>query len=458
MCHHGGPRYIFRVHPTHKLNAPQLQDLLMEAVAAITSKGGTVISLVSDNCGTNRGVYKLMGGPGKVTVTHKELRYVLFLVYDYVHIYKNLRNNWITETCKELSFTKDSKQYLACWSDVVALYEEDRKSDIRLTKLTHTSVHPKTLQRQSVPLVAQVFNDKKIAAFKALSNTVKYSEGTIVFIQMVVDWFKMCNVKDKYAAIRHRDELRSPWTLNCDSFKKLRSIVEAMSTCKNSGRTRVKKLTSYTADAFKFSTEYNIQAAIYLFENYSFEYILSAIFSQDPLEKFFGQARQRCGGNFYIDIIDVLAVMKMQILHQLLKHDLLPDACHSLKCPSCTEQVHPDDVDVVRSLTLADTQEMLKSDDQMKHKVIYIAGYIAKQSKDDYDAEECVSSQFLDELDRGGLTLPTLSTVFFVQCGIHAQKTISSPRLRCRTYLMKLLGLVHAPVAENVRACRSLAL
>ena len=188
-----------------------------------------------------------------------------------------------------------------------------------------------------------------------------------------------------------------------------------------------------------------------------FEYILSAIFSQDPLEKFFGQARQRCGGNFYIDIVDVLAVMKVQILHQLLKHDIMPDPCNSMKCPSCTEQVHPDDIDIVRILSLVDTQELLGTDDDLKHKAVYIAGYIAKQSADEYDAEECVSSEFLDELDRGGLTLPTLSTVFFVQSGIHAQKNITSPRLCCRTYLMRLLRSIHAPIAENTTACRSLA-
>ena len=112
----------------------------------------------------------------------------------------------------------------------------------------------------------------------------------------------------------------------------------------------------------------------------------------------------------------------MQILH-LLKHDLLPDACHSWKCPSCTEEVNPDDVDVVRTLTIADTQKLFDSEDQMKHKVIYIAGYIAKNHKqtDEDDSEECVSSTFLDELNRGGMTVPNLSTAFFVHCGVHAQ-------------------------------------
>ena len=50
-----------------------------------------------------------------------------------------------------------------------------------------------------------------------------------------------------------------------------------------------------------------------------------------------------------------MAVAKMQVLHQLLKHDLLPVKSHSYKCPSCTQEVNPDDIDVVRNLTITET-------------------------------------------------------------------------------------------------------
>ena len=66
----------------------------------------------------------------------------LYLVYDYVHIFKNIRNNWITVKDQMLSFDIDGKAYIASWADVGALYDEDRGSTLRLTKLTHTSVYP----------------------------------------------------------------------------------------------------------------------------------------------------------------------------------------------------------------------------------------------------------------------------------------------------------------------------
>ena len=97
ISHHGSPRYVFLVHPVAKLNAEELQNMLLEAISVIKSKGGDIVSLVCDNCATNQKVYELMGGPGKVTIDYKGEIYFLFLVFDNVHIYKNIRNNWITK-------------------------------------------------------------------------------------------------------------------------------------------------------------------------------------------------------------------------------------------------------------------------------------------------------------------------------------------------------------------------
>ena len=84
------------------------------------------------------------------------------------------------------------------------------------------------------------------------------------------------------------------------------------------------KLTWYTAPAFVFTTKHVVSATNYLFQNYDFRYVLPAVFSQNPLEKFFWQARQRVGGNFYIDVNDVLSAAKAQRLHQFIKNDIIP--------------------------------------------------------------------------------------------------------------------------------------
>ena len=98
------------------------------------------------------------GGPGKVSLQPDGS--FVFAGYNYDHIYKNVWNNWITEPCKELTFTMDGTEYMVCWKDVVAVYEEEQKSPFRHTMLTYSPLFPNLLQRQNVQLVCQVFNDK----------------------------------------------------------------------------------------------------------------------------------------------------------------------------------------------------------------------------------------------------------------------------------------------------------
>ena len=155
MCHFGGPKYILRIYPVAKLDSDQLKKILLEALVAVTNAGGTIISCVGDNCKTNVTVYGKLGGPGKAFIN--AINSHIFLVFDYVLSFKNVRNNWITVPYKELSFIKEGKTYVARWKDREALYEEDRRNHIRLTKITYTAVHPKPLQRQSVPFVCQIF-------------------------------------------------------------------------------------------------------------------------------------------------------------------------------------------------------------------------------------------------------------------------------------------------------------
>ena len=98
--------------------------------------------------------------------------------------------------------------YVARWRDIEALYNEDRKNTIRLTKITYTAVYPKPLQRQSVPFVCQIFHEKTVAALSTLKNQLDISEGTMIFVKLITDWFHMMNVKDRYSGINMRDECR----------------------------------------------------------------------------------------------------------------------------------------------------------------------------------------------------------------------------------------------------------
>ena len=52
----------------------------------------------------NQSLYSNLGGPGLVNLPGNANK--VFLVYDYVHIFKNLRVSCITEQQQELHFTE----------------------------------------------------------------------------------------------------------------------------------------------------------------------------------------------------------------------------------------------------------------------------------------------------------------------------------------------------------------
>ena len=367
ICHHGGPRYLLKVVPVAGIKAEQLKELLMEVYFLVKEKRGCPISLICDNCPLNQKVYKLIGGPGKVKLEPNGEN--VFVGYDYTHVHKNIRNNWITEPTIELTFKVDSVEYTAFWKDVIAVYEEDQKSTFRLTKLTYSSVYPKPLQRQNVALVCQVFNDKTVAAMISLQTKLHISEGTINWITLITQWFKMMSVKSKYLGSRFNDEYREAWTNHCNSFTRLLEISTIVSTCIFNGvRGRQQKLTKYTGNAFLVTTENNVLASKMLLEIHNFQYILSAIFSQDALEKFFGQSRHRCSGNFCIDIGDVLAAAKVQHLHQLLKYEIIPEGevCVA-DCSLCDSVADSSDLELIDETSVKDTEALLESNDTLKH-------------------------------------------------------------------------------------------
>ena len=166
-------------------------------------KGAIPNALISDNCAVNRRAYNLLGGPGEVRVEPDGLS--VFLSPDYDHIFKNVRNNWITEPVKELTSDMSGTNYVACWKEIENLYNEDRLNAVRLSRLNHKSVNPKLLQRQSIDLVCQVFNEKTSAALVALKAKMDFSQGTFLFISIMHQWYKMMSIKSKYSHSRLND-------------------------------------------------------------------------------------------------------------------------------------------------------------------------------------------------------------------------------------------------------------
>ena len=88
--------------------------------------------------------------------------------------------------------------------------------------------------------------------------------------------------------------------------------------------------------------------------------------SDEALEKFFGQARQRRGGNLYIDVVDIMAAGKIVNLQTLIKHEIMPESSYrELDCyKNCTTSENSAErSELIDEITPQDTQELLRSDD-----------------------------------------------------------------------------------------------
>ena len=55
--------------PSAKLSSDDLKEYIIELLQAVQGAGGTVISVICDNCRTNLSVFFKLGGPGQVFIT-----------------------------------------------------------------------------------------------------------------------------------------------------------------------------------------------------------------------------------------------------------------------------------------------------------------------------------------------------------------------------------------------------
>ena len=209
----------------------------------------------------------------------------------------------------------------------------------------------------------------------------------------------------------------------------------------------MRKLTKPTANVFFVSTRANVQSAQLLLTEFNFSYALPGVFAHEALEKFFGQARQCSGGNFYTDAVDIKATATAETknLHTPLKYDSTSQQPDDVACRSniCLD----DDL-----FDIADTEELITSDATIKQKLVFLAGYLEPKFRSSLSVVEFVNeyndefdTAFLQNLDRGGLTVK-LSTIHFVDS---VQQVFAKMNIYCyRTRVSQILAHINSQIAR----------
>lgn len=420
-CLCGGPHFCVRLLPISKLDSLLLRQQVEEICILVEKCGGTVISVVSDNNRTNRAAYALLCDketkPWLGTSPACPSR-PLYLLSDPTHLLKSVRNSWITEEHKEIAYVADGRgSRVAKWAALEKLYDSQDKL-FQQARLTRKAVRPSPVERQSMSTCLQVFSDSTVAALRRSRD-----DATARFIEYTLQFWKICSVRRMGLNVRLNDRYRGvieksePWQLKfLDEFA---TFAQAITSPKAKEHSQC--LTRDTGTALR-NTCLGLRAVTnHLFQR-GLTFAILGEFSTDPLERYFGDCRQRAGGNYFISVRHVVEKHRLDRARLLAKCD--PDALLESSADAAgTSTVHECASCRTFDHKLLAILPALVSDihRDVKETLVYVAGYVAHKCFGD-DDERCDDSrdefrlhkQFFVQINRGGLTVPTDSLVNFM--------------------------------------------
>ena len=93
-CLMGGPTFLFKMLPVNGMDAEFLFNQVQDTISLIREPDTTPVAIICDGNRMNQRFFKLFR-----TKPNKPWETVdgMFLLFDFVHLLKNIRNNWLTE-------------------------------------------------------------------------------------------------------------------------------------------------------------------------------------------------------------------------------------------------------------------------------------------------------------------------------------------------------------------------
>jgi hypothetical protein len=322
VCLRGGPKLVASMVPVAALTATFQKEETNEILESIKMAEGTTKAIICDNNHVNQAYYNSFEKKNaKKPWLASDGTYLL---YDFVHLMKNLRNNWLTEKSQQLRYIdpEDKFEKVADWLYLQQLlqFEEGHKTPFHNSPLTKTAVYPKTIERQNVDIALQVFSERTAAAIKCRFPGNQQAIDTARFISIVVKWWDILNVKQKGLDEKLNDINRKPiFDKDDPRLTYLLDFGKMALQMKGKVRKRVNQLTNDTGKAV-WQTCFGIVALCKsLLNEHQFEYVLLGQLSTDPLEKHFSKLREGSGGTYFITVQDCLEKFQIYRTKKLLQ-------------------------------------------------------------------------------------------------------------------------------------------
>lgn len=324
----------------NQLTADQQTRLLVHVIEKVEEAGLKVFRVVADNLSTNVAMFaNLNGGTHHHTVVHPVQPYTkdeiakshvilrpLFLSYDYCHVLKNLRNQFLSRKF-EIEGEEISPKFAI---KIYDLQQQELAKAVRNWTVKH--VNPNSLEKQKVKPAMDMFKPDVTAAIRmhAEIGTLGFEnvEPTVLFMESVHKWISIHDVSslkeywlkrlpDKRPFYDSNDErlnfLEREFPEKLDNWnKEVKKLVKSIPVGEKEmiKTEKLKFLTKETYHAVIFTSASTVACIRYLLDELHFKFVLTRRFSSDNIEQFFGAVRQMAGGNFKCDALAVSQIFE----------------------------------------------------------------------------------------------------------------------------------------------------
>ncbi|XP_049796023.1 uncharacterized protein LOC126212640 [Schistocerca nitens] len=351
---------------------------------------------------------------------------------------------------------------MAKFSDIENLYKKELDQLLKLApRLTHKSVYPSSLERQNVSLVCNIFNETTLAGSKA-----EYGEisGTVHFVEIILRWWNIINVKNCTKGIHKQNELCLPFTsASDDRLEFLDKFLAWLERWRALDTTSC--LTTDTHQALYQSTSVISEVVEYSFSGVGVQYLLTGKLQTDNLESRFSRYRQLSGGNYNVSVTQVFESEKLRIMSVLgIKSakdgpvKFSPEIMNDISI----SDVMSTDVDVnpfVSVLNYIGNETV----DVHQSVLLYVCGYAAHKTTQLLSCTTCTdfvlgthtTDKYFDNLVRSGLTVPSdivveLGTFVYTVMQLLISEEYETKFLTCQNQKQLLLNLVGQGVKSHV--------
>ena len=428
--------------PIKNLTACYLKELIVKVVKMVEQAGFRVLCIISDNNRVNGNAFSMMcNGSLQSFVAHPcDNSRKLFFLFDSVHLMKCVRNNWINQKdpAQTLNFPDMDNHSVVRRAHFLVLKEMHESESHKLVKLAPSlcqkALNPSNTDRQSVPLMLRIFNDKVVTALSIYattnSNKSEPITDTRIFIHMMLKLWKMLNVKHPLKGRNQRDIDSDPVRSTQDhQVNYLNQTVLWLKAWESMCvKNRAGCLTKETMTALTHTLNTLVMLIQYVMEVLSFQYVLLGKFQTDCLEYRFAQYRRMSGTTFHVSVREIIeSEKKLKLMSVLsLRSASLGHVSIAQFTADCTTvcEDHLVDVDLVARPFLSavrESESVIVSDSDM-HALVFIAGYIGRKVKLSFPCSLCSGDLLSTEkmtcdvlmqhcvytecLDRGGLMWP----------------------------------------------------